>query len=611
MGKSNRIRNQRASATLGGAVKPSNKKSGMPSWAINLIAISIAVVVVLSVVLSLLSANGVFGRITPAMKTDNFTVNSNVMNYFFRTTYNNFTSDNSTHLSSMKLDTSKSLKEQYYLGDASLGTWFDMFMDQTKEEVKTMLLLCEEAHKRGITLSDEEKANIEAEISIYDIYANAYGYASVDSYIAAVYGAGMKVKDIEKALELTALASKCGGVISEELYDAITSEEIDAEYLENKDKYDLADYAFYSYKVTYEDAIKEVLGEKYEKDDAEAKKDEILAKYKELIEDAKAKAAELAAKTELDDFKGYILDKVLEEVYDEGYEDYINDADIKEEETPSEENLKTIREKTLAHLKTLILEKKDYEDLTKEEEKKFYLFDIEISSTFAEYYEEMVLAIIDDALKDYESYVVEGGAYKDSVEGIKWAFEDGENGRKAGDITTIEDGDGADGKEFAEKTEDLKSFTVDVYYSIKPRYRDEALTREIGIMLFSTEDAAKAAIEKLSAGMSLEDFEAVCNDLTGTYAHYENYSKGSMGISDFDSWLYDEATTKGTFTAKPIEISKGQSYAVAIYAADGDAEWYVDVKDVILEADYQDALKALGEKYTVIVKDKTIAKIDA
>ena len=189
MGKSNRIRNDRASATLAG-VKPHKKSQGMPSWAINLITIVITAVILFSVVFSLLSANGVFTRMQTAMKSDNFRVDRNMMNYFFKTQYSSFVSENSSYLSYYGLDTSVSLKDQYVdTNDESQGTWFDYMMEQTKLQVEEMLVYCEEAEARGIKLDDADKDAIDAELEMYKTYAGTYGYTT-NAYVANIYGKG-------------------------------------------------------------------------------------------------------------------------------------------------------------------------------------------------------------------------------------------------------------------------------------------------------------------------------------------------------------------------------------------------------------------------------------
>lgn len=587
MGKSNRIRNKRASSALSSGMKPEKKSQGMPSWAMNLIAIAIIVFVVVSITLTLLSANGVFGRISTAMESENFRVSANVMQYFYTQAAQ----------------------------DAEKDDTVDDVIKQTKADVTELLVLCEEAHKRGITLDEADEETIKFELEYLKMFADAYGYGSTNALIASTYGAGITKTDVKDALELTILADKCRDVMSDELFELIDDGRIDAEYLENKDKYDCVDYAYYTFGVTYSDAVNKVFegAEKAPTDEEKkAKEAEILETYKELIADAKAEAEILKAITDLDQFKDYILDKHLDEFYTEVYEEYIVDGEVKAEELPTEDELKTLREKGIALIRDLVKTEKDYveEDVIKEfegDKSKKTIFDITVTETFAENYNNIMRDLIDDVITGMENNVLEGAKYVETDEGIKWAFAEGENGRVAGDIATFEKGDGANGEAFAEEAKGLKSFEIGVYYSIKPRYRDETLSRDVAIMDFSTEAAAKAAIEKLKAGVTIEEFEDVCEELTGYYNHYENYAEGTISV--VDSWLYDEDTKIGAYTTEPIVKTKDSSYLVVLYVADAEAVWYIDVRASILEEDLENAVKALEDTYKVTANDKAIAKI--
>ena len=255
MGKSNRIRNNRASETLfGGAAAPKQKKE-MPSWALNALPITFAVLLVVAVALLFMSSFGVFGRMQTAMKSENFRVTQNMMNYYFQSQYSSFVSENSAYLSYYGLDTGKSLKDQTYSTDAdgNVVTWFDTMMDSTVEQVKEILVYCEEAEARGITLDEEDMKAIEDELYMYDIYGQLYG-TDKNAYISMMYGKGMRESDIKKALELSALASKCSSLIGDEILDGITDEHIIKEYETNTDEYDQVDYIYYTFDVAFTDA---------------------------------------------------------------------------------------------------------------------------------------------------------------------------------------------------------------------------------------------------------------------------------------------------------------------------------------------------------------------
>ena len=606
MGKSNRIRNAKASATIAGVKTPA-KKQGMPSWALNLITILIAAVILFSVAFSLLTANGVFTRMQTAVKSDNFRVNANMMTYYFKTQYSSFVSENSSYLSYYGLDTSISLKDQYVdTNDESQGTWFDYMMDQTQAQVEEILRYCEEAETRKIELDDSDWEKIDSELEMYKTYADMYGY-STNAYVANIFGKGMKLKDIKDALELSTLASKCSEVIGEELEGEIGDDDITAEYDDNKLDYDLVDYTYYTFDVTYKDAAEAVLGkDDYTDEEAEEKESEIVAKYKEMIADAKAKAEALAAIKDKAEFSKKIAEYIVTDEYDNTYEDAIKDSSVADDKLPDETVTATIREKLIAHILDLIVNDKDFDaDAIVKDGK--VLGEVEVDETYATEIKTIAETIYTAAVKANDATVVEGANYTDTDDAIEWAFEEG---RKAGDTDTFESGDGADDAEISDDAAELESASVSVYYVDKIQYRNEKLTKNIGIMMFSSTEDAATAIEKLSEGMTIEEFEEICDELGGTFNKYENYTKGSMGVSAFDTWLYGDDVEVGSYTDAAITVEETQ-FMVALYYEDGEAEWHVSVKSAIFTEKYTEFNTDLQEKYTVEVKEKVLAKIDA
>ena len=193
MGKSNRIRNERASDVLFGGPAP-KKKKGMPSWALNAITIAAAVLLLAGVALLALNTNGVFGRMQSVMKTDNVRVTKNMMTYYAQTQYQSFKSENSSYLSAYGLDTGLSLKDQTYSTDAegNVKTWYDMMMESTVEQVKEILVYCEAAHAAGFELDEDAKQAVEDQLAEYEYYASM-NQTTADNIVAATYGKGMKL----------------------------------------------------------------------------------------------------------------------------------------------------------------------------------------------------------------------------------------------------------------------------------------------------------------------------------------------------------------------------------------------------------------------------------
>ncbi len=401
MGKSNRIRNNRASDTLFGSAAP-KKKNGMPMWALNAITIAVVVAVLVSVVVLFMSSFGVFGRMQTAMKSDNFRVTKNMMNYYFQTQYSSFVSENSSYLSYYGLDTGKPLKDQTYGTDAegNSTTWFDTMMDSTVEQVKEILVYCEEAEKRGIELDDEDIEAIEAELSMYDTYGKLYG-TDKNAYIAMIYGKGMRASDIEKALKLSALAAKCSETVGNEIRDGITDEHVISEYEGNLDDYDEVDYISYTFDVTFTDAKN-----KLESTATDAEK---IAKYKEMIAEARAKAEEWAQIKDEAVLKDTILDYIAETVFDETYEDFMEKEAVAEDKRVI--TVETLKEKLLPAIKTAIKDDVDFiiesveakgDEAAKEgimhttkegETTKYFIFDTEVDKTYYDAFKKYAKAL--------------------------------------------------------------------------------------------------------------------------------------------------------------------------------------------------------------------------
>ncbi len=609
MGKSNRIKTKKATNAISFESRnvKGKKKNGVPNWAVNLITIAVALVILVAVALSLMSANGVFTRWQTAAESANFRVNGNMMKYYFQSTYSEYLEQNGSYLTYYGFDSNLPLKAQPLdSNDPTQGTWYDYMVTMTKSEVTRMLVYCEEAEARGIELNDEDKESLKEQLEMLDIYAEMYGYPSTNSYVSVIYGEGMKLKDVRKAMELSALASKCAAEISEEIEASITDDMINDEYNAHNLEYDLADYMHYTFSVSYKDAVDAVCGEDADDATKDAKAAEILVKYKEMIADARAKAAALKGKTDAFDFKNEILKDIASDVYDKSFETTDDDSDITTEKMPSEENLATIKTKLSEHIVDLMLNGKTYEKITTEENGTYKVFGIEITKEFAEFVDDLAPIYMSDMEYNLNLYVAEKTAYKEDDDAIKWIFGEG---RKAGDVTTFEDGDNANGDEFAANADDLSKFEITVYLVNKAQYKNDELTKNIGVIAFSSEDAAKAAIEKLSAGMSLDDFKALAGE-TATFTNFEDYAEGDSGVSGFDKWAFADGIAVGAVTTEPIYLAES-TYGIALYHGNGHAAWYVTVRNSLYSEKIEDIGEEITAKYTVTFNDKAINKIDA
>ncbi len=266
------------------------------------------------------------------VKTENFEVTSAMMEYFFKEKYNSYVSEMSYYiqLGYIKLDTGKSLKTQIQ-SESGTTTWFDYFMDITTTRVSQILAYCEGAHKEGIALNSEEKAEIEAEIeALYETaeqYADMYGM-SVQKYMASTYGKHVTQNDIRAAMTIEKLASKYADILYGEFCEEITAEDINKYYNENSEDYITADYLSYKFEVT-KDTVKE---SDYNGDTAayEQAKKWAEEKYEAVKADAKKKAEELLAKTNAEDFKAHIKANLEQDYKIKGDDNMITLSEQKE-----------------------------------------------------------------------------------------------------------------------------------------------------------------------------------------------------------------------------------------------------------------------------------------
>ena len=578
--------------------------SGIPNWLLTTIVGVVIFAVLLTCAATLLASSGVVNRFSTAAKSEDYKVNGNMMLYFYSSTYNNFASNYSTYLKYLSLGESTPISEHHNIVIGSVDaskqydtalfsdyvgkTWFDYFMTQTQESVKSMLIYCEAADELGVTLTDEDIQSIDDAIDSLILQFKLYnGDYSDATCIRMMYGEGISKGDIRKAMKLSTLASKCAEKIYNDVEAAVTDTRIDKEYADNKLDYDVVDYFYYSFGVSYNDVVEEVL----EKDDytdkeVEDNKDKILEAYKAKIEETRALAKELEKLTDLAEFKNYVMNYAANESYD----DLLADEKLKSEDLPSEENLKTIKEKMIAAVIAEVLENKDEPKndvvTTKGEgdaADTYTIYEISITKNFAGSIEDIKEDLFTNISTLLKSYDLKKDTYSKDDDVSEWAFAEG---RKDGDITIIESGDGS--KEGELKVED-KKFSAGVYYITKAQRKDEDKSRDVAYMMFTSTDTAKKAIEalkKLEGTITEEQFKKVAADVSATAnTVFEDYTEGSMQSSAFDSWLYADTTVIGTYTETPLTMSDGSSM-VALYLADGEICWKLTVKSALIEDDY-------------------------
>jgi len=615
MGKSNRIRVARAETKYSAATtRNTKKKKGMSAKAATVIAALCALLLVVVLLGSALVANGVPMRLSTAMSSEHFRINGNMMSVYFRTEYQDFYSQYSSYMSYFSLDTSKPLKDQVF-GESATGgyayessflgtyegTWFDYFMDQATEEAQQYLIYCEEAEKRGIELNDEDYASIDEQIELIKEAALTNGYTK-STYIANLYGKGVKERDVRRALELSTLASKCADEIRGELLDGITEGRIDDKYEADKLAFDLVDYSTYSFSVDYEQVAVEVLGSDYTDEDLASKADEVLAEYKKQVLDAKEKASQLAALTDAQKFLEFMLAEEVKDVFDTQYEL----LDLEDEDIPEKAVLDAIKDAMCAEVLADVLAEKtettapthDHAD----ESETTKVYDQTVTEAFAHELQTLKTDVFDSLNASKQSSVLDKATYVEEDEFMEWAFDEA---RKVGETKTIMEGDGS-------KSDDVKkeegTFEATVYLLRKTRYLDEEKTRSVAYMVFDSTETAEEAMAAFKDGeLTLERFEKIAEEYVAiNHAVAEDYVKGNMNNTSFDDWLYGDDAKIGDCAT--IDMGNS-SYLVGFYYEDGEVSWKVSVRDTLFSEDFEALYAELEAEHTVNVKERVLNRV--
>ena len=634
MGKSNRIKVNKQNERTKSLSDYSKKKKGMPNWAVNLIAIVVAVAILLSVAVIALTSTGTVLRMQTAMRSEHFRVNGNMMAYFFQNYYNQFLSSYDSFLSQgyLTLNTSMSLKDQI-IQDSNADTganvydsmlcgvdeagqswagrsWYDFLMTQTQNDVKVKLYYCEYAKANGWELTKEEKESIDTTIDSLRTTAASLGYPSLNSYLATAYDTkGLSEGDVRNCMEIESLYNKSVSELSKKIDATLPvvdgngniSQNILDRYNADHTKYDLIDYTYYTFSVYYNDVSSDVKA-----DNDKATEADILNAYKAKIAELKTKAETLMTKTDAEEFKAYFLEHIAHEEFDAEYETL---AKGKDEGKLSDENLATVK---AAMIKDIIDELKadktePADPVVKDGDKKT-VYTVEVNDAYAEVLHEVKHELFDILATAKTNYTKNDATYISGQDYANWLFN---TERKAGETYKQEAGAGTgDDKEI---TEDDSSYSVSVYLTTSGLKKNEEATRNVAYMFFATAEEANAAIEalKAEASLNIDAFNRIADE-KGASAHemLDNYIKGDMGNADFDNWLFDASTKVGSFTTTAITVSEG-TYGVFLYVSEGAPAWAVNVKNAIFEELAEAEYNTMVETYkdTIKIKAKVCARV--
>lgn len=276
MGKGKRNRNKGEITPETPVVLPKKKKKmkrAMPKWLVRTISIAVAVVIVCGIAALAMLSNGTFRRmqILVKSKTGEFDIDRQTatfiaweMQYYYATIEYLTASDDSdlksTYSSADEYAfnfATKVVTEEIEDADGNVVSTPRDAIDDTISTMVNFVAVCDYAHEqKNMTVTDSEwQGNIG--ITWYYGYtdtlpvtwsdlqknlqpdSNGWAYASLDLYLDAVFGHGMKQKDVEKGLKIISLYEKYMAQYKQEIDAGVDTADHDviAEYVKNNPQY--------------------------------------------------------------------------------------------------------------------------------------------------------------------------------------------------------------------------------------------------------------------------------------------------------------------------------------------------------------------------------------
>lgn len=160
-------------------------------------------------------------------------------NYFYTMTVNN----NASLYTYFGLQAGTPFAEQSYGEDQ---TFEDVFKEQTKSTIQQYVNIYAEAKANGFALSEDDLAAIEENIASARTTAKNSGYRKLNHFLYVNYGEGCNEENFREYLTLMQTVSSYAAKMEETFVPS--DEDIENEYAENPDAYDLIHYTLYTVK---------------------------------------------------------------------------------------------------------------------------------------------------------------------------------------------------------------------------------------------------------------------------------------------------------------------------------------------------------------------------
>ena len=206
----------------------------------------IAVVFVIVAALLIVMKTGILTRSATAVTVDGVKYTPGQVDYYYYNALNNIR--NSSYYSYMGIDDSTPIASQSLseMAKMLLGvdseeemTWHDYLLSTAKTNLSTTVTLANAARAEGMTLSDENKQELDDTMASLKEYAASNGYSSA-AYLKLVFGENMTMNIFKDSVTTSMLAQQYQQRYVDSL--TFTDEELESAYAEERLEFDVADY---------------------------------------------------------------------------------------------------------------------------------------------------------------------------------------------------------------------------------------------------------------------------------------------------------------------------------------------------------------------------------
>ncbi len=231
--------------------KSIEKRTAFAAIAKKVVAIVLVAAIVCGLGWALIDNLGVVEKYTTALKVGDTKISTAEFNYYYSMQYQQTAYMADYYKQNMGYDmgfNSSVAPDEQKTKDAEGNeiTWAEQFKTSAVEQAQFIIANYNEAVKAGLTLTEDEKNEINETIESYRTSAAENNY-SLNAYLRDSFGGGFTEKTFKHQLEMETLAQNFYNDKQTELLNAVTDEEIKAEYDANKKNYDYVDVTYYTF----------------------------------------------------------------------------------------------------------------------------------------------------------------------------------------------------------------------------------------------------------------------------------------------------------------------------------------------------------------------------